>query len=286
MNQISKQQIRKELIAFFLLAYFITWSMAGVLLLTNAPEFPTVLPLIYGPSIAAIILTAVFYGKAGLRSFFKRYLQFKVSWKWYAFLIVGFVAIGYGGKWLWSLTGDDRLYLGLASFSSMIPVIIMQLFVPGLGEEPGWRGFGLYRLQALYSPLKASLIIGLIHWLWHLPTFWLGTGMHNVPAIWSILYVLPLTILFTWTYNHTRGSIAIAALFHGLHGVMLSLVSFLPSEALVPITPDLLTSFWVSGNLLGPYLVVVIILWALSIAIIKGAFGGLGQPPAFRPVTD
>ena len=103
--------------------------------------------------------------------------------------------------------------------------------------------------------------------------------MHNVSAIWSFLYVIPWAIQFTWVFNHTKGSIIIAALFHGLHGVMLSFINFLPAESDVPISTDLLTSISLDTSFFGPYFMVLIIMWSLSILIIKGYWGGLGLPP-------
>ena len=56
------------------------------------------------------------------------------------------------------------------------------------------RGFALQRLQHIMTPIKATLVIAFFHLLWHAPTYWLGQDIHNVPAIWMVLFLLPWTI--------------------------------------------------------------------------------------------
>ncbi|HEY8599061.1 MAG TPA: CPBP family intramembrane glutamic endopeptidase, partial [Thermomicrobiales bacterium] len=84
-----------------------------------------------------------------------------------------------------------------------------------LTEETAWRGFALPRLQARFNALSASLILGLIWALWHLPLFFLAnTGQSKMPFPGFVLDVVAVTIVMTWVYNHTRGSVLLAALFH------------------------------------------------------------------------
>lgn len=272
----------KELFIFFFLTFLISWTIALLLIFKLLPTMPSVIFLVHGPGIVAILLTYLYNGKKGLRSFFNRYRIMKINWKWYIFLTLSFFCIGFGGKVLWNLISENPWSLSLLPISAIMPIIIFQFLIPGLGEEPGWRGFALMRLQLLLSPLKASLILAILHWAWHLPTFWLGTGIHNVPAWLSFLYILPWTILATWLFNHTRGNIMMAVLFHSCHGVMLSLVGFLPSEQDIPLNPNLLTTLWIGGGYLGPYIMVLLILWSLMILILLGFFGGLGKAPEFE----
>ena len=105
-----------------------------------------------------------------------------------------------------------------------------------LGEEPGWRGFALPRLQSRYGALWGSLLLGLLWGGWHLPDFLTaaqgggpGTGLAaflvNFPTF--MLLVLSLAILLTWIYNHTGGSIFISTLAHASVNT--------PQVALVPL---------------------------------------------------
>lgn len=80
------------------------------------------------------------------------------------------------------------------------------------GEELGWRGYALPRLQAGRSALAASLILGVLWAAWHLPLF--ATGVWGQPVPHS-LTILALTIPYTWLFNKTNGSVLLVMLFHG-----------------------------------------------------------------------
>jgi membrane protease YdiL (CAAX protease family) len=100
-------------------------------------------------------------------------------------------------------------------FSSLSPLAVV-VFVLVVGEEVGWRGFALPRLLERQSALQASLVLGLLWGLWHLPTFFIpGTPQAGIPIPAHLVYVIALSVLFTWMYLHTRGSLLLATLFHG-----------------------------------------------------------------------
>jgi membrane protease YdiL (CAAX protease family) len=98
------------------------------------------------------------------------------------------------------------------------PLAFATTFLLGgpLGEEPGWRGFALPRLQRRNGPLLGSVILGVLWALWHLPLFW--TGVWNPPTIPNILMfivmITALTIIMTWVFNHANGSLLITMLMH------------------------------------------------------------------------
>ena len=113
----------------------------------------------------------------------------------------------------------------LASFQSLTrslvltyPVAFVSTFILGgpLGEEPGWRGFALPRLQPLYGPLVGSIILGILWACWHLPLFW--SGVWTPPTIANIvmfiLMITTLTIIMTWVFNNAKGSLLITMLMH------------------------------------------------------------------------
>jgi hypothetical protein len=106
--------------------------------------------------------------------------------------------------------------------------------------------------------------------------------MRNVPAFWAGFFLLPWTILFTWAYNKSKGSILVCLFFHTIMGATLSYTGFLPSEHAVPVSPDLITMVWLPDGLMGPYLGVAVLYWALALYVLGGGFGGLGTPPEFE----
>jgi membrane protease YdiL (CAAX protease family) len=84
------------------------------------------------------------------------------------------------------------------------------------GEELAWRGFALPRLQSKYNALTSSIILGVIWTLFHLPLFFTLTGSSQVDRsyISFLISTISLTVLYTWMYNHTRGSVLLAYLLH------------------------------------------------------------------------
>jgi membrane protease YdiL (CAAX protease family) len=86
-----------------------------------------------------------------------------------------------------------------------------------VGEEVGWRGFALPRLTTRMSPLAASALIGVVWTLWHAPML---TLQDVRPAAYGAFLPLMVggSVLFTWIYRHTGGSLLLAVLTHvGVH---------------------------------------------------------------------
>ena len=99
----------------------------------------------------------------------------------------------------------------------MVPLFLVNLSgTDGLGEELAWRGYALPRLLTQHNALVASLILGVLWALWHLPlVWWEGATMYQHP-IWLFLFDIPAkSVLFTWVFLHTRGSVLLAMLLHG-----------------------------------------------------------------------
>ena len=107
-----------------------------------------------------------------------------------------------------------------------------------------------------------------------------------MPAVWAAFFVLPWTVLFTWAYIKSGGSILVSILFHATSGAALSYAAFLPAESVVPISPDLIAMAWLPDGLMGPCLGVAVLYWALALCILRGGFGALGTPPAFEHPID
>lgn len=277
----AHRELRRQLIVYFLATFALSWGIFAAALAFGFAQSPAVILGVWGPTLSAIIVTVAFYGTSGLRRFLRRF-NTRAGLKWFLPLLGFFLAIGLAGRFIGSAAAGIDFDPGFWGWAWVAQVMVMQLLIPGLGEEFGWRGFALQRLQQLTTPLKATLLIAVIHLLWHAPTYWLGQGIHNVPAIWAAFFVLPWTILFTWAYNRSGGSILVSVFFHATSGAALSYTAFLPSEQAVPISPDLITMAWLPDGLMGPYLGVAMLYWALALYVLRGGFGGLGTPPEFE----
>src|SRR5215203_3102248 len=131
------------------------------------------------------------------------------------------------------LPGALASFQGLASLILPMPLlslIVYVLFHGPLGEEPGWRGFALPRLQRLHGPLVASLILGPLWALWHLPLFWAPAWNFPPTILNLVLFVISgtaLTIVMTWVFNNTKGSLLIAILVHATFDTTFVLLNLL-----------------------------------------------------------
>jgi membrane protease YdiL (CAAX protease family) len=209
---------RHPLIAFFLLAYVIGWSpwpfyAAGVLPDTNF------LPV--GPLAAALIVAAVTQGRAGLRDLGARLIRWRVPWFCY-FAAVGLpLAVIFGTAWLNVGLGGSPWSLSAFAWADLAILFAVRWINPldgPLGEEPGWRGFALPRLQATRSPLASAAVLGLLAAVWHLPLIFSGEGN---PIGWvGLPSTFVITIVYCWLFNRSHGSVLLTMLFHVTQGTI------------------------------------------------------------------
>jgi len=170
-----------------------------------------------GPFVSAFIMTGATEGREGIGRLLCRIVLWRVGLGWYLFVLIGIPMILVLGVIV--LPGALASFKGLASLVA-IPWLsqIVYVFVHGpLGEEPGWRGFALPRLQRLHGPLVGSLILGPLWALWHLPFFWVPAWNFPPTGANVVLFVIasiPVTIILTWIFNNTNGSVFIAILGH------------------------------------------------------------------------
>lgn len=212
-----------SLLGFFGLAFGISWSIWLPLVVMQAfLPFSVIANLVwiggFAPTIAAIILAGVNSGRVGIRRLLGRVLQGPVGVYWYAFALFGTAAIGLMAIGLHVLFGGVALVIDLSRWFLVFPVFLSAMIAGPLAEEFGWRGYALPRLQTNRSALVASLIIGVVWSLWHLPVFWLEgliyIGLTFEQRIIWFLLLIAVAILFTWLYNNTDGSMLIAVLYH------------------------------------------------------------------------
>jgi CAAX protease family protein len=232
---------RHPLVFYFIIAYGGSWLLAlpyvrfphGAALLpfrwpVPFPVSAAVIPFA-GPSLAAFIMTGLTEGKAGTRRLLCRITLWRVGLRWYLFALVGVPAITVLGAIL--LPGVLASFRAPAfSWVATYAVSFVVAFIIGgpLGEEPGWRGFALPRLQQLYGPLVGTLILGPIHVLWHLPYFFIpewGTARDTILEVSCYVFSgIALTFVYTWLFNRTKGSVFLPILAHT------SVDAFNPSE--------------------------------------------------------
>jgi uncharacterized protein len=262
---------RYPLAAFFTLAYLGSWIvwlpmlLAGNTLLLPPWAVPpglkfllTVLAPFAGPTLAALVMTAALEGRAGVRALLGRYVQWRFGLPWYLVALVGplvllllAVAALYGTAALPPLREQGNT-IGAA----YLITLVVNLFIGGiLGEESGWRGFALPRLQERYGPLLGSVVLSVFWSLWHLPLIVTsgGTTWTGSIALYIVLNVA-LTVVHTWVFNGTGSSLLAVLLLHAAINT--------PARLILPNVPGLNRD---EGNLL---LVVVYGLVALLLVVL------------------
>lgn len=199
---------RHPLVFFFLIAYAGSWLIEVPIALseTGTGLLPFTIPrpllalaiaaaTLLGPTLAAFIVTYMTEGRIGIRRLLRRYVLWRVGLRWYLFVLLGIPAIELLGAIIvpGALASFQSLTLTLVLTYSVAFVSILILGGP-LGEEPGWRGFALPRLQPLHGPLIGSVILGILWALWHLPLFW--SGVCTPPTIPNIvMFIVAITAL-------------------------------------------------------------------------------------------
>jgi membrane protease YdiL (CAAX protease family) len=247
LTQVMRQH---PLLFFFLMAYAFSWIMLIPYVLSvwgilpGDYTFTFVLNPFVGPTLAAFIMTGLTEGKAGIARLRLRIKQWRAGWQWYVFILLGIPVM--------LLIGVVVMPGALASFQGLKPLILVSypitflaVFFGGgpLGEEIGWRGFALPRLQARFGPLGGTLLLGILWVFWHLPHFLTpaqgggpGTGLATFVTNFPIftLMVLAMAIIFTWVFNHTRASIFTAILTHA--GINTPQLVWIPLFAALGVT--------------------------------------------------
>jgi len=236
----SLKRLVKEhpLVVYFVTAFGLSWilwvplvaSAHGLLAGGNAFSYFHLLGSL-GPLLAALLVTGIVGGAAGLRELGTRLVKWRVGLIWWAMALFGPAALyGISAVFLRLFSGawpdmsqfgqtDEYPQLGLMLFW------IVNIACYGFGEETGWRGFALPRLQQTHSALVASLMLSVFWALWHVPLFLSLPNLMNMGIggmIGWVLFMVTGSILLTWMYNSTRGSILILAVFHGTLDIVIN----------------------------------------------------------------
>ena len=219
--------------SFFVLAYTISWAFWIPILLSSAVVAPgsstTHFPGLLGPALAAIIVQAVCHGTAGLKELWRRMtLVSRPAPRFWAYSLspVGFLVIAFGVLLIRGTplpgVGEFARYSGLPELGLPI-VVILAIVFSGYGEELGWRGFALDRLQARFGPLGGALVLAALWAGWHLPAFgFIQTYREmTLPMILGgfLLGITCGSIVLARVTHQTGGSVLAAALWHATYNL-------------------------------------------------------------------
>jgi membrane protease YdiL (CAAX protease family) len=267
--------LKYPLATFFIFAFMLG---AGLVVLVAEGILPSGMALasVLSASGSGIIMTAAEEGKAGLRRLFRRLLIWRVGIGYWLFSFLFPIPVFLLGSLFNPLFGGDPItFRSTKPALGILPMFIGFFIVAGLGQELGWTGFLMTRLQSRYSALASSIIRGVLVGAWHLPLLlysrfqnpafgdfpyagWIAQkGFLIAFAVMVLMFALPWSILHTWIFNNTGGSLLLVAILHGSE----IWVAYMMMRS--GIDPNNLNNYWGYGT--------VMLLIAILIVIMTGA---------------
>ena len=218
----------------------------------------------FGPFLAATSIVSRASGLRGFREYLSQAFRWRVGIQWYAAaliapatirIVVILIHLAKGGSF--------REFSDPAAWLAVPSTFFVVLLIGGpTGEEFGWRGFLLQRVQPIFGLLGASLVIGVISAAWHVPLFLIaGTAQSHLPFLLFAVRTVALSVISTWLYNGSRRSLLMVLLFHASLNTWPNTVFLLEAE-----------------NTLGPYIASTVIYagWAVQL-LLFGLLGGRGD---------
>ena len=226
----------RNLLFFFLIAFGWSWFWWGLFIFgilelptgigTAEVDFVAALPMIlivlfapYGPTIAGFVMAAMTEGRPGAKVLWARFWNRRLSLRWLAVCLLFFPALQLAANLVTRIV-DGQAYPVMAypSLGVFINALVFDGFIHGgMSEEFGWRGYALPRLQARWNALVSSMILGVIWVAWHIPLWYFPGDEHSQINFWQwASLLLVFSIMMTWMFNNTNGSVLAAVLFHAL----------------------------------------------------------------------
>jgi membrane protease YdiL (CAAX protease family) len=255
---------------FFVFACAFTWTILGLDIAAEqgvlAVHLPSVLLTLagFGPAIAALMMAFTENGQKGAANLLGRLLRIKMRPHWYMIVLLGPAVT------VLAALGINALLGGSANLSA--PPILEQvgsqttypwLFIPvvfltqllTVGEELGWRGYLLLQLQDMMGSTSAALLIGILWGVWHLPMIFTPaarSAVSDIPLILFFADIVALSVIYTWVFNHTEGSVFMTTLLHAANNSTSFFLPFLPT---------------VTGGT-RVFVILVILHWLLALAVL------------------
>src|SRR6266508_4656765 len=261
---------RQPLLSMYIIMFALGWS--GLILqavnsqgLLSVPSsFSVFIQILTGwaPGIAAVVVTAIVAGRAGIRDLLRRFLIWRVGFQWYVIALFLLAAIILGGIGLHVLFGGGMPMIPAAGSSfvnfAITFVVFVVLRVLLNTEEIAWRGFALPRLQARYGLLAAGLLLVIPEVALHLPLFFDKTNpfFQKVGVYWFSAFSVAMVFVYIFIFNKTNRSLLIVTLMHASQNAWANLLS--------------------DDHIARPFQFSVALIWMIAIALIILTKGRLG----------
>ena len=242
---------------FFLLTYAFSWTIwfpsvldgLGLTLPFDAAGYSMVVVVIgaFAPLLAALTLIGRQRGWQGIKSFFRRAIDFQIQPVYWvtAFLlplaihlISHYLALALGLEVARTLFPEE---IAVSPILLAIPYFFLMLLIGGGQEEFGWRGYAQEPLQKKYGPIPASLGIGLVWGVWHLPLWFMAGDLHSAYSFLAfVIMTMSISLIYTWLYNASGKKLLAVIVFHAMNNTAAPLLPFLHA---IEGKPE--TAYWV-----------------------------------------
>lgn len=229
---------------FFLLTFAYSWLIwipsvldgLGLELPFDVSGYSMVVVIIgaFAPLLAAITLIARDGGWKGIKAFFGRALDFHIKPVYLVIALVlplvihgiaHYLALALGLDVARTLFPSD---IAVPAVVLAIPYFFLMLIIGGGQEEFGWRGFAQEPLQEKIGVIPASLVIGAIWGLWHLPLWFMAGDLHSAYSFLAfVMMTTSISIIYAWLYNASGKKLIVVVFFHAMNNTAAPLIPFL-----------------------------------------------------------
>lgn len=261
-------------VAFFIIAFACTWlvwiggyALPGTEVGADVSQLWSV-PGAWGPLIAAVLVLRI--TKGDLRAWASQAGRWRIKPRWYLVALGLPVLLKEIPVIVLASVGVTVGFAPPPSIGGYILSFLLSGIIAGGIEEFGWRGFSLPKLQTAHGALGASLIIGIVWAIWHLPIYVMNGPQSYIPFFLSLLRIVPEAILLTWLYNSTGGSVLLCMLFHAVYNV----TNLFTVGAAFQLPGG--------GELYLP-LIIEPVVWWLAVLVVISVYGGRHLARVSRP---
>jgi membrane protease YdiL (CAAX protease family) len=243
------------LIAFVAAAYALAWTFFGLGAVASGSAGLRSILFYLGaisPSLAAIVVVWRREGRSGVTALLSRLFIWRVHWRWYVFAVAYLPAIKLSAAVVhrvafgtWPRFGDESWLIMIVATFAAVPL------GGQAGEEVGWRGFALPRLANRFGVPLASVLLGVIWAVWHLPLFFIpGVDKTGQSFPLYAAQVTALSIVLAWVYTNTNGSLLLVTLMHSAVNQTIGIVPSADPGAANPFTLHASRIGWITAGLL------------------------------------
>jgi pimeloyl-ACP methyl ester carboxylesterase/membrane protease YdiL (CAAX protease family) len=269
-----KPHRRSRLRLFFIVTFVVAYVLWGLVALAAAGvialPIPTMLVLFVGglaPALAAIWAVNAESGRPAVWALLRMLVRWRVHPGWYAVALLGPAVVVLSALGLGVAVGSPLPPAPPLSAWPSVAAMFVVFVLLGAIEEIGWRAYALPRLLTRMTPVPTSLLLGMVWGVWHAPQWFIPeTAQAGFPFPAFLVWVGALSIMFTWIFNGTRGSVLLVILTHAATNAFQT--PWLAGLALVPA----------SERGIDPHLLVLVPQVILSLAIVAVTRGRLGLP--------